>query len=395
MVANRLKNLASITKEAVRDARRALEELVNALSPRPQPQLVPIPIRNQVPRSPFANGRSGIRHFSTARLLRASSTTSYSSNISSIFSKFINQQQARNAQFVRSNLNAKFWTKTAYGSRPFNSRIAQFGANRYVGLGARTFGTYGGSASHQTIFNLTTGFRCLVSNGSDETQRLYSLKMEKIRSSSGLTYHGCSSTSEAPKTIKLARLQSQHFETVGCHVEFELPRMEVKIPSMSFINDEIMESFDISMEQIKLQITKVQENIQKIFTAYGSLPIERTSTSIRIHFPNLDPEEAERLLIELGITEGYVYANDEAYSSSNVSTESFFNDSTTLSQFIEETVPGLISSDSSEDSDSGSSLSFETNEFFHPVLSSSGFSTGGQEPIVISSATNSFSEMSY
>lgn len=391
MVANRLKNLASITREAVRDARRSLEELVNALSPRsPQPQLVPIPVRNQVPRSPFANGASR-RHFSTGRLLRSSTSTTYSSNISSIFTKFFKYQQTRRAQFVRSNLNAKFWTNTAFGSRPsFSARFVNFGANRYVGLGTRSFSSYGGSASKQTLINLTTGFRCLVANGSDETQRLYSIKMEKARTASGLTYHGCSSTNEAPKTVQLARLESQHSKSVGCYVEFQLPTMEVKIPTMSFINDEIMESLDESMEQIKQQITKTQRNIKKIFDAYGSLPIERLRGSIRIHFPNLDAEEAEKLLIELGISEGYVYANDKPLSSLNSSIDCLFNEGTSLSEFIEETAPGLISSDSDE---FGSLSSYETNEFFHEVLSSPDVLSSSQEPIIISSDSQSFSEI--
>ncbi|KAH3676394.1 hypothetical protein WICMUC_002025 [Wickerhamomyces mucosus] len=395
MVAKSLKNLVSLTREAVRDARQTLEELVNAVNPKsyPQPQLVPVPVKNRVPGSPFVNGGGNRRQFSTFMYLRASSTVSgKSSSISSVFSKFIRQQQFKNAQYIRNNINPKFWSYSTFG-RPLNSRLPTGVYRNFVGLSARSFSSYGGTASKQTVTNLTTGLRCLLNNGTDESFNLYTIKMEKSTSGSRLTYHGCLSTIEAPNTIQLARNESTGLQSTGSFVEFKMPNLDVNIPTMAFINEEIMESIDLSLEKIKLQIAKTQDNIEKIFQAYGSLPIEKmTDGSIRIHFPNLDPEEAEKLLIELGITDGYVYSNEEINLSRSNST--VYTDASSIADFINDNeAPPLVSSEEeSELSDICSEASYNTNDFFNPILSSSGNSNS--EPVIVLQESYNFSDIS-
>lgn len=352
MVANRLRNLVSLTREAVRDARQVIDELVNSLGPRPRPQpaLVRVPVRNQrVPRFPGGNKR----HFSTTTAFRATAAINS-----------LKQPAPRFIKPIGNNIAGKLWPYSAFrrpaiGKGPLPSGLYR----NFVNLNSRNFSTFGGTASREAVQNLTASLRCFFNNGGD---LILSTKMSQ-KPSNFISYHGCASQSEASQTFALARTESTEISNVGSYVEFALPKLQLNIPSMSFINSEIIESIDSDLALVKKQIDEIHEQIQLVFDSYGSLPLERRNDSLRIHFPNLDVQEVEKLLIELGINKGMVFANDvigapemtrNSSSLSSLTEEEF----SSLSELIENAVPDLIST--------GSETTVESREFF-PILSSS------------------------
>lgn len=373
MVANRLKNLAHATRGAVRGVRRALEELLDGLAMQPKPQLVRVPVRasNGAFRSPF-NEALGRRGFSTTSACRAYATNNanFRAFKSSNFFRFVR---------TRPNLAIKLWPYSAFRA-PLPSKGAFPGSlyRNFLNLSVRNFGTtHGGSYSHDAIQNLFTGLRTMVK----ENELNHVTSREMIRNNArSRSYHGCASQSAANETLQLARCESTNVETTGSYVEFNFPDMSLSIPSVSFMNPEIMSSIEDEFQRVKEQIDATTRNIQLIFDAYGSLPIEKTGTSVRIHFPNLDAEEVEKLLIELSINDGLVYARDELEVAMDASVDGSDLSSTSLSDLLEDRVPGLVSSDS------GSSVcdsDYESVDYF-PVLSSSGNSHSYVTPIDIS-----------
>ncbi|CCH44875.1 Stationary phase protein 5 [Wickerhamomyces ciferrii] len=394
MVANRLRNLVSLTRGAVRDARQALDELINSLGPRPQPALVRVPVRNtRGPRFPVPNGRRG---FSTSARALRSTTTTFGNN-------FI-----KTPRFTKptSNIAGKLWPYSAFrrpaiGKGPFPSGLYR----NFVNLNSRQFSTFGGNVSREAVQNLTTSLRCFLNNGGD---LVLSSKMSKGGNPSSISYHGCASTNEAPQTFQMARTESTDIQTIGAFVEFTLPKLELSIPSMSFINSEILETIESDLETIKYEINEIQKQVQLISDTYGALPLERRKDAILIHFPNLDVEEVEKLLIELGIDKGIVYSNDInanevepelTRSSSSTSYTSLSDDElSSLSDMVENAIPDLISTGSEESS-------IESREFF-PILSSSEsnrehsemgesyyFADNADSPITFAHSSHTFSEI--
>ncbi|ODV75166.1 Spg5p CYBJADRAFT_160614 [Cyberlindnera jadinii NRRL Y-1542] len=370
MVANRLKNLAQVTRGAVRDVRRALEDLLDGLNLQPKPQLVRVPVRadNGI-RSPF--NRGGPRSFSTSRVFKAYATNNAN------FGAFRNRGFFK---FIRSkpNLTLRLWPSSTYNSAlrtPFQ-RFAFAKAplrgtlyNSFVNLSARSFTTvHGGSYGQDGILNLFIGFQTLID---DQRTALQLSKMNKAismnrESSHVRSFHGCASQSAACETLQLARSESTHVAKLGAYVEFKFPKVELSIPSVAFMNSEIMGSIEEEFQLIKKQIDTANHNIKLIFENYGSLPIERIGSSVRIHFPNLEAEELERLLIDLNIDDGLVFTMDELDVTMEANTAGSELSSSSLSDLIEDCVPGLVSSES------GSEVSSmcDSAEFF-PVLSSS------------------------
>lgn len=379
MVANRLRNLVSLTRGAVRDARQALDELINSLGPRPQPALVRVPIRNhRGPRFPISNKR----HFSTTTAFRSASA------INSL-------KQPKFIKPLNGNMASKLWPYSAFrrpviGKGPFPSGLYK----NFVNLNARNFSTFGGSASREAVQNLTTSLRCFLNNSGDI---ILSTKMTKTPTNQHLTHHGCVSQSEAPHTFTLARTESTEVSSIGSFVEFTLPTLELSIPTMSFINSEIIGSIENDLELVKEQIDEISSQVQTISNSYGSLPLERRKDSIRIHFPNLDADEVEKLLVELGVDKGIVFSNDVKDAPEMTRDTSSCESISTLSDLVENAVPELIST--------GSETSSAESLEFSPVLSSSEdmkthsesgeslYFTDGASPIVIAHS-NSFSEIS-
>jgi hypothetical protein len=230
----------------------------------------------------------------------------------------------------------------------------------------RNFGTaHGGSYHREVIQNMFAGLKSMVHNDEATSVTMTIMKRDQSKSRS---YHGCASQNQAVETLQLARCESTDVARLGAYVEFSFPNMDLSIPSVAFMNPEIMSSIQDEFQKIKEQIDSTTRNIQLIFDAYGSLPIEKTGSSVRIHFPNLDADEVEKLLIELSINDGLVYSMDEVDAMVEASNAGSDLSSTSLSDLLEDRVPGLISSDS-ESCNSDSDV--ESSEFF-PVLSSSG-----------------------
>ncbi|ODQ58252.1 hypothetical protein WICANDRAFT_64391 [Wickerhamomyces anomalus NRRL Y-366-8] len=384
MVANRLRNLVSLTRGAVRDARQVLDELINSLGPRPQPALVRVPIRNQRgPRFPVPNKR----HFSTATAFRSAST------INSF------KQPKFFKPIKGGNIAGKLWPYSAFrrpaiGKGPFPSGLYR----NFVNLNSRNFSTFGGSASREAVQNLTANLRCFLNNGGDI---IINTKMTKTPSQH-MTYHGCVSQSEAPQTFALARTESTNVSSVGSFVEFTFPKLRLSIPTMSFINSEIIGSIQNDLDLIKEQIDEISKQVQVISDSYGSLPLERRKDSIRIHFPNSDTEDVERLLIELGVNKGIVYSNEvndvpEMSRDSSSYGSLTDDDLTSLSDMVENAIPDLIST--------GSETSTVESREFLPILSSSEelkthsesgeslYFTDGASPVIIT-YPHTFSEIS-
>ncbi|ONH67689.1 Stationary phase protein 5 [Cyberlindnera fabianii] len=383
LMASRLKNLAQQARGAVRDVRQAVNELAEVLSPSPQPSLVRVPVRNgaraAAPRFRSPYGASA-RQFSTHVTARAAN------------------QAFRPPRFIKpftgGSLAQKIWPFSAFRNAAVRTGPFPSGLYRnFVNLNSRNFSTYGGSASREAVQNLTANVRCMFNNGGDT---LLSLKMSQ-KQKSNLSYHGSMSQKEAEQTFKLARCESSDVERPGSYVEFPLPKMELSIPSVSFMNSEILGSLDDGLEHIKGQIDSTRMAIETIFEAYGSLPIERRYQSLLVHFPNLDADELEKLLIDLGINEGVVYSMDG--NEDVVDEMSSSASSVDLSDIIEDNVPGLLSSDS-ECSDTES---LSSDDYF-PVLSSSsdGFqyaspietNSVNSSPVIIAQDERSLSEVS-
>lgn len=345
MVANRLKNLVKLTREAVKDARQVVEELVNQVNPRPQPALVRVPVRNSV-RSNFNSSRS----FSTTRTIR--STTRITTP------KFNYAFIKRSTQTV--NLANKMWPYSAF-RRPLAGKGVPSGLYKhFIGTNARNFSTYGGNFSREAVQNLTASLRCFLKNGGDTVLNL-NLKSNQ----SNQLIFPVNSDDDALEIFRLARSESSTIQRNGCFVEFELPSLELPIPSVSFIDSEIVESIEKTFKEMKEQADRVHSNIELIFDCYGSLPIERNARSIKIHFPNLESWEVENLLVDIGIADGIVHSNGyedyEEISSPSIASSSSITSSTTdlLTTYLNDVAPDLIS-DSSIDSESLS---------YYPILS--------------------------
>lgn len=365
----------SLTKEAVRDVRQVVEELVNQVSPRPPPALVRIPIRSNTRPHPFSSG--GRRQFSTRGALRATTVSASSAQWRLSGGSFM-----RNAKAVQGgNLAAKMWPYSAFrrplaGGGTFSSGLYR----HFVNTNARNFSTYGGSFSREAVQNMTTSLRCLFKNGTDGVMNNMKMKTNENNGSNQLLY--ALQNDEVLQTFNLARTESSNVQKNGCFVEFELPDLQLPIPSMSFMDSEIVDSLEKTFQEMKEQIDRVYFNIQLIFDSYGSLAIERRARSVKIHFPNSETWEVENLLIDIGVAEGIVHDNEHMHgnrddgsyssmsSSSDSTSTSLSSRSSTstdvLADYLNEAVPDLIST-----ADSASSVDSDSFRGYYPVLSNS------------------------
>lgn len=315
MVATKaLKNLASLTRGALKDARQAVDELITNLGHRAptKPAVVKVPIRSGTSRppvfnSPFRNTLYQYRNFTTSNVVKNSLVRKQYP---------IYQQPLRANDFSRRvprNFANQLWSYSAF-RRPLGGSRGPFPNGLYrnfYGLNSRNFSTYGPNFTREAIQNLTSSLRCFLSNAGELGADLLNSSNSKKNGLNYLSYDGCASQAQAQSTFKLAKCESTNIEKYGCNVEFTLPKLKLRMPSISFINDEVLATMESHFLQFKQDVDKVCSNIQAIFDTHGSLPLEKRRNSIRVHFPNLEVAELERLLRELEIREGIVTQNDE------------------------------------------------------------------------------------
>ncbi|CCF56154.1 hypothetical protein KAFR_0A07200 [Kazachstania africana CBS 2517] len=104
----------------------------------------------------------------------------------------------------------------------------------------------------------------------------------------------------------LFKLMNEQRVTRGSYIDFELPSLSTPFGNVAFLSETSLSSWKYQLAKID----KIRKMVEQIFNTYGSLPVTKSNGNIRIHFTNSSAVETERLIADLGITEGIVFPDD-------------------------------------------------------------------------------------
>ncbi|ODV94176.1 hypothetical protein PACTADRAFT_51058 [Pachysolen tannophilus NRRL Y-2460] len=393
VVGRTFKDIISLTRKAARNIRASLDELAEEFVQRQQqqhqqaqqqaPALVGVPVRaNNRPNGSFLNRanpygrrffctgtRWGITRACTARCpLRSIKSNRQAIRHASTYANYNGNYRFANLKNASKRLSSgNFWSfssfrianrvglNTAIHYR--NGGIFPSGLySNFVMTNSRNYSTYS-NFTHEAIMNLNQSIRAMCLQGKATNFHKYNKNNNNnndddkflIQShQGGINY----SSTYATEILKLANRNSSFVENDinGSIVDFILKPKNFSIPSITFIDDTILDELKRDFESYRSDIQIIYDEIDLIKSTFGSLAmsIEDNGHIIRIHFPNCDVEKCELLLRDLGITKGIVRENininnnmencENSNSSSSISSEfsgaNYSNDilSTTVSQ---------------------------------------------------------------
>lgn len=133
--------------------------------------------------------------------------------------------------------------------------------------------------------------------------------------------------------------QTDQFEQEGSYVQFNIPDIIDQDADFALTLSEHnrwLNEADLNQWQVRIcDISAIYQDISKIFHTYGYLPISKSQNKLKIHFPNRTASETERLLIDLDIIHGTVFAN--VYPGERTPTEilSSSEDDASMESFID------------------------------------------------------------
>lgn len=352
MVAGRsLKEVISRTKQAARNIRQSLEEIAQELTSQrhlqPEPLLARVPVNRSGTRHPFAN-KSYNRGFST---LGKQQSIRYAST-------FIRPNYVARNTFRQGSLK-NIWSFNSFkqlnsiGGNTISKGIfpSTLYAN-FVKTNSRNYSSYT-NFTQQAVRNLHQSIRAICLQGKDELQRR--------------NYGFNNSPFYTQEVYKLAKTNSSFSEFMdNCVVDFNLNSVKYSIPTMTFMDDDVLTDLQYDFVKNGLHLKSVYEQISLIKDQFGSLPmsLEQNGSILRIHFTNCDSSKVELLLRDIGVTQGVIHEIRESSSSPLITSSSSSISITDLDNSILSMTDGDLSSYYISDANESDVL---TEDFF-PVM---------------------------
>ncbi|SCU92962.1 LANO_0E02652g1_1 [Lachancea nothofagi CBS 11611] len=204
----------------------------------------------------------------------------------------------------------------------------------------RAYSTSAIKITHDAVQNIAISLRCfynlwddIVPSKKGSTKNGLPLRTSNV----GNKQLGAKDVS-ALRTMEVCRMIETHkqelalgevseSETMGCFVEFKMPRLDMSnMPTVVFASDEALNKWRDELAACNQKLRKIEESVRTIYDNYGALPLEFGEKFVRFRFPNLTMLEAEVLMRDLGLTLGLVLP--ERYDT-NCSTEEPLDDLST------------------------------------------------------------------
>ena len=193
-----------------------------------------------------------------------------------------------------------FRARLLVGNPPLGSTVLRFSSDKLHSLG----------------FWRSTAIRSLFSNWDvnpslreSQLRNIYSIR--SIRSTNeavrnlllALRRYASPEDSQRPANYEseLFNLMNSQKMNTGSFVQFDFTPSLAS--SVRFLSSDVLSCWK---EEIR-RLIEIEGAVEKIWQNYGSLPIKRTSDSIRVYFPSLGIVDTERLISDLGISHGVVY----------------------------------------------------------------------------------------
>lgn len=326
-------------REISKRIQKALQELAENLHrertqqqqqfvPKPQPALVPVPVRNRS--GPF------IRQFSTYS--HASFAYQPSWSHTKVRTSWVNKYMFNNLR------------------KPVKSNLLR--------LLNRGFVYHNFSQAYQNKFrlklhqlNLRHTYRFLMTRLREKYQ-VYPIKSQNVERKNLHVRLNASNTPQNHRLIlDLARTESSESkmapQSMGSYIDYPI-HFDLSIPEETILTGEIVDEMLHSIKSFEKKLQELKRDLTNLFDL-GELPIKYLSKTnvLRIHFPNCDRERLEKLCIEKGIVGGVVL-EEAAAAANNAKTKSPAQvyESDVLSSYGDESLntcsSGVLSTESSD-----------------------------------------------
>lgn len=115
--------------------------------------------------------------------------------------------------------------------------------------------------------------------------------------------------SSLPSLSELARAFHATPET-GSYVDFDLTP-QITIPPVTQLSPDIIERVTDDIERHIAELRAMAENVRKLATL-GELPVSVEDRSLRIYFPNCEPEQVNSLLNSAEVTQGVIRSHNDS-----------------------------------------------------------------------------------
>lgn len=303
-----------LTKKQLRQLGRTIDQELGNVLERHMPahagrmMKVPVPVRNTPVRFPVRN----ITYRNFHQIARSSESLG-------------RQQLTRNISQGKNSVRSGV-TLFSSGSRVpngtprglftnWNMTSSRFSSGRMYSTASIKF-------THEAVNNMSISLRCFFNSlsGFKPTDQSTQVRMKSfMEPSSKLSGKDISLIREMEVFDMIANHKTEclyagsESETFGAFVEFQMPKLDLEnvVPAMVFVNDSIVDDLQDEIARYTKSSKELQEAVRRIYENYGSLPLTFEGGRLRIHFPNLTMIEAEKLIVDLGITLGCVYPDHE------------------------------------------------------------------------------------
>ncbi|SCU99113.1 LAFA_0G22078g1_1 [Lachancea sp. 'fantastica'] len=318
MSANSLRQWLKVARKQVKQIRQTLdEELQNVLErniPRPQKALVRVPIPVK-PSTTFGKG-----------------------------SRFLHTITRGTAQDARAGQKAFAGSAPRFSSYGKKGVFANFNGSYRAPRGAprglftnwnmstmrfapgRSYSTSAIKITHDAAQNLSISLRCFFNlwEGFSPLDTQHNTGKLALRESGAGTKPLGNQAISMIRAMEVCRMIQDHrqelvfddeneTESLGCVVEFQLPRLDVsKMPTFVFASDEALDNWRHELMTCNTRMREIEESVRTIHKNYGALPLEFGESYVRVRFPNLTMNEAEVLMRDLGLTLGLVLPEQQA-----------------------------------------------------------------------------------
>lgn len=97
---------------------------------------------------------------------------------------------------------------------------------------------------------------------------------------------------------------------VGSYVDFDMSPT-ITIPTVTQLSAEIVDNLTEDIERHIAQLQAMAENVKKL-ASLGELPISVENNSLRVYFPNCEPEQVNSLLNSTEVTQGIIRSHNDS-----------------------------------------------------------------------------------
>lgn len=174
------------------------------------------------------------------------------------------------------------------------------------------------------------GFKSRRINSRQVNRPTFIFPQPSLRASfSTSSLSSASSTSSLP-SLRDLRKAFYSIPNVGSYVDFDMSPT-ITIPPVSQLSNDIVDNLTQDIERHIAQLQAMAENVKKLATL-GELPISIENSSLRVYFPNCEPEQVHSLLNSTEVTQGTIRSQNDSNIIS--SSESVSETSSSMSFYL-------------------------------------------------------------